>query len=912
MSGKWVPVSKQQSNESADGSSPSRGGSPTKKPFYPPGITHPPRPAKKKKKYIPTWDDGTAQPTTGSATGDSNGDLRSRGGSDVTSWGAGGGGGGGSNGGDYGGHTPSKSDAETNTNPVVTSEQSTTPRGVPETAQDNGSREHETSPVATKPQGDDGSWEEDNNDAVVAGGRKAAVKGVPPKSVRGAPSASEGSAQDSVFKQAESVGGQSPQEGGGEHHGGFVEDLPSIPPLTSADLQRLLSQNKHSNNNDSGDDGNVDEGADDRVGESANEQNTTQPATLGDVGNRDMIGSRRSRSNYFSPSSGRAEDDEAELNEYMRNKMQLESSTSPKSISKHNDDYTPSRAVNLPFRIGAWFRPPSHHSREDPRNGRVIDLEKHASRRHTNYFITAWQQTCLKYIFPGAFEERIDFMELVAIAILFGSVILNIVMVSINVFGTQVDSEVSSIRVTGNVIFIFELVIVYILFVCLVCVVIHGLIRKRVGTNFVVDVVDLAKSVAAFSVLKSVRVVSVSFIQENLVPRFTHAVSCFDYFKAFLAVAVWLVMVVVTGGAVLIKVSQVYFTGVIPVQEWTLQQVILIIGLVSNLAKVDTSYAAETEALLSAVHKHYCGPGGPDSLNPTEEGLYSKVLTRIGVERPSFEFFESVFEYHFGQLDNKRMQHRRRSASAEEAYRSSKRYRSLKAFNFMAFVLHIDNQSLRRYLQMVDSPLKFYADGRKAFSACVYDRDIPGMEMMLWRSDPEYELTLVRGERFPNTFRLTFTCEDPYVPPNGEAGIELMEDDDKAESAEREILSHALKTRVATAKEEGSDYGGSDAGRGGWLRCCDGDDDGTVVQISPPPTPRRKEPKVDDGIWTPKKQLTRRTPTRSPAGTSNASHSAASTPSVRPKRRGSASVTISENGGRADAPALPNQVQTVQ
>eukprot|EP00658_Telonema_sp_P-2_P023329 TRINITY_DN19345_c0_g1_i1.p1 TRINITY_DN19345_c0_g1~~TRINITY_DN19345_c0_g1_i1.p1 ORF type:complete len:244 (-),score=43.87 TRINITY_DN19345_c0_g1_i1:90-821(-) len=171
----------------------------------------------------------------------------------------------------------------------------------------------------------------------------------------------------------------------------------------------------------------------------------------------------------------------------------------------------------------------------------------------------------------------------------------------------------------------------------------------------VVDIIDVAKIVASFSVLKVVRVASISFIQERLIPRFQMAVSCWDYIRAVIFVIGWAVLVVVAGGAVVLKVSQVYFTGVISIEEWTIGQVVQLIGLVSNLAKVDTSYDAETAALLSAVHKHYRGPGGPDSLDPKNEGLYSLILTKLDIPRSrSYELFESVFDYHFGKEDKKK------------------------------------------------------------------------------------------------------------------------------------------------------------------------------------------------------------------------------------------------------------------
>eukprot|EP00658_Telonema_sp_P-2_P042513 TRINITY_DN30529_c0_g1_i2.p1 TRINITY_DN30529_c0_g1~~TRINITY_DN30529_c0_g1_i2.p1 ORF type:complete len:286 (-),score=70.00 TRINITY_DN30529_c0_g1_i2:40-783(-) len=201
-------------------------------------------------------------------------------------------------------------------------------------------------------------------------------------------------------------------------------------------------------------------------------------------------------------------------------------------------------------------------------------------------------------------------------------------------------------------------------------------------------------------------------------------------------------------------------------------------------------------------------------------------------------------------------------SSAKDSHKN--RTRAMKAFNFMAFILHVDNQSLRRYLQMVDSPLKFYADGNKAFSACVRARDVPGMEMMLWRSDPDYNSTLVRGEKLPNTFRLTFTCEDPFVASHeGEdTGVELTAASDEDSEHVREVELNNLKKLKAVHREEEEDAEGC---FGGFFSCCARYGD-AVVSIGdddddPVPTPRGKP---DNGIWSPDKKLTKRTPNKTP------------------------------------------------
>lgn len=81
-------------------------------------------------------------------------------------------------------------------------------------------------------------------------------------------------------------------------------------------------------------------------------------------------------------------------------------------------------------------------------------------------------------------------------------------------------------------------------------------------------------------------------------------------------------------------------------------------------------------------------------------------------------------------------------------------------FNYLSFIFEIDNVQLRRYLHMVHSPLPFYRLGRDAFDAAFIEKDIVGMDMALWRSDPTLRATQLYARRRADQFDMRFVCED--------------------------------------------------------------------------------------------------------------------------------------------------------
>lgn len=84
-----------------------------------------------------------------------------------------------------------------------------------------------------------------------------------------------------------------------------------------------------------------------------------------------------------------------------------------------------------------------------------------------------------------------------------------------------------------------------------------------------------------------------------------------------------------------------------------------------------------------------------------------------------------------------------------------------KMLNFAAFLLKIDNELLRQYLQMTQSPLHFYASGRRAYTKAYELGDQLTMDMTLWRSDPTSDRVMRWAHKNPKSFRLFLRCEDP-------------------------------------------------------------------------------------------------------------------------------------------------------
>lgn len=90
----------------------------------------------------------------------------------------------------------------------------------------------------------------------------------------------------------------------------------------------------------------------------------------------------------------------------------------------------------------------------------------------------------------------------------------------------------------------------------------------------------------------------------------------------------------------------------------------------------------------------------------------------------------------------------------------SRRQRFWLMLNYLAFIFEVDPVQLRRYLQMVQSPLPFYQLGRDAFMKSFVEDDTVGMDTAVRHSEPQSSSTANYALRDPQQFFPSFTCDD--------------------------------------------------------------------------------------------------------------------------------------------------------
>ena len=363
----------------------------------------------------------------------------------------------------------------------------------------------------------------------------------------------------------------------------------------------------------------------------------------------------------------------------------------------------------------------------------------------TQYVIPAWDQFVVEYLFPEAFEDDIDYAEFFALAMQFGTMLLNIVMVGINVFSNDIDNPSYTIRVLSFAVFIAELAVVWLSFLLFIVVALDGLCQASVGTNYVVDLVDLSTFTGAFSAFKVIAYASPSRMIKMLGARWQTAYGCCDYLAIVGLIFWWLIGFAFATAVLVLKVTQVDFAFNKELPDWTWMEFIQLFGLANNLSGIDLSYSALTGALFDALHNHYCGPGGPISPSTSREGLFTRMKKGLGLENASrsYEFIECIFDYNFKFS---------RSTSLEKAAHS---------FNFMSFLLRLDATKLRQLLQMTRSPLDYYSSERRQFDKALKADDEEGMLDALRRADPlSREVSGVgKGHKLLPRFHLYYTCE---------------------------------------------------------------------------------------------------------------------------------------------------------
>ena len=381
---------------------------------------------------------------------------------------------------------------------------------------------------------------------------------------------------------------------------------------------------------------------------------------------------------------------------------------------------------------------------------RMAHLTKLSGRNAPPYIIPEYEQACFKYIFREAFDAGIDVEELQALGTLIGSMVVNIVVVSLNVFQTDAatESDVLTTQIAAQVVFIAEFSIVIGMTLCALMVIVEVLFTKQVSTDTAVDFVDLTSLVGTFSVFQVVNVVSPTVVINRILPLYTQARGPLGYLRAGVTTIIWLMLCLLACLAVVLKVSQVGFTGTVHITDWTTAQFLKMFGLFLNLAKVDKSYDAELSTLLKSLHQHYYGPGGPDSLDRKSEGWYSRLMDFLDIDRSNtYEYFEAVFNHHFGEEDPEDLTFRERCR---------------KAINFGAFISKLNTSFLARYLQMIQSPLPPYASQREEFHHYRIEahNNLEGMEAVIKQADPEGDDIADMAFFDPHLFRLTYACKD--------------------------------------------------------------------------------------------------------------------------------------------------------
>ena len=363
--------------------------------------------------------------------------------------------------------------------------------------------------------------------------------------------------------------------------------------------------------------------------------------------------------------------------------------------------------------------------------------------------IPAWNQAAFKYVFNDAFDTALDVGELQALSALIAGVVINVVVVTYNIFNVPPSNFIST-TIAAHIVFFSEFIFVGLAFIIMFATIVHTLFKNKITTGFAVDVVDMARFVGEFSSLQTIRLVSPVVVVGFVLPYITEARTTREYVRGIFVVLAWAIAVVLAGLCVVIKTSQVSFSAQAPLTGWTVQNYLVMVGLMLNLAKVDSSYDAVSVALLESVHRHFIGPGQiVVSKADKSRSLFSKAMKFIGVERDAiFTFFGTVFNYHFG-TDNT-------LTDADLSF--SERMR--KTLNFMSFVAKLDNRMLERFLEMVESPMYHYQVGRRMFAESHASGDVSGMEMAVWLCDPLGDEAFKMEAKFPDAFGIVFECAD--------------------------------------------------------------------------------------------------------------------------------------------------------
>jgi hypothetical protein len=441
--------------------------------------------------------------------------------------------------------------------------------------------------------------------------------------------------------------------------------------------------------------------------------------------------------------------------------------------------------------------------------GRAMEQYRFFTRRPTPMRIPIFDQACLKYLFTDSFDDKVDPMEWVtaisfiaSILVNASSAISNLVEATNGVDSSDPNNPLDQqwIIELSKVVFAVEFAVIFGMLIGLIATIVHAAYHRNIGTDLATDVVALGQRIAGFSSIKIVGWVSPAFASRLIMPHVKAATDWRKRFRVVLYILAYIGGCALATATVTLKVTQIAFTGTTPIGDWTSAQWLSLIGFVMNLAKVDDSYFAETKVLLCAVHEHFCSPGEPTDEFPSSETLFSRVLRYLDIPRETYyEYFEVVFDYHSALPEPKKAateahvpnprvpspqqqnpchahdgapmlpkRHKRNPGQAlasiftaqAPSESSSLWAQFLRFMNFFTFILKIDNYLLRKFLQMSSSPLLFYEQGRRSFMQAYEDNDIVGMNLALWRSDPDDRNTVQWGLKHEQCFNIVFRCDE--------------------------------------------------------------------------------------------------------------------------------------------------------
>jgi hypothetical protein len=373
-------------------------------------------------------------------------------------------------------------------------------------------------------------------------------------------------------------------------------------------------------------------------------------------------------------------------------------------------------------------------------------------REARSVLIPAWDQACFKYLFHGAFESSIDPGELQVLVSLIVALIINVVVVALNVFQSERNLDKPSMQIAANIVFTGEFVLINGILLMLLIMILQCAIQRRFTTGFAINIFELFSTGGNFSTLQIVRLFSPVVILNWLLPMAQTARTKRDWAKFIFFIVVWLVGCVLAVLTVLLKVTQVGFVATNDLGAWTFSEYLLVLGLVLNIAKVDTSYDAVNISLLQTIHDHYTGP---PMINLERRhrgpGWFYYMNTAVGIDRTRlYAFFSTVFDYHFGEEND--------GLADEETMTVGERVG--KMLNFLSFVAQLDNSMLERLLDMQRSPMHHFEVGRQMFQQALEEGDICGMEFAVSMCDPLSDTVHRLRRKFPKSFHVVLECDN--------------------------------------------------------------------------------------------------------------------------------------------------------